>query len=149
MVLNDGRLLLIVDGRCVLCSRSVRFIIRRDPEERFLFADRESECAQNILRTYGLHRPESVVLIAGEHAYLKSGAAIEILSRLRGFRWAATLLQCIPEGIRERFYDRVARNRYRWFGRETACYHPDDACRHRFLSREACEQLLINPREAP
>jgi predicted DCC family thiol-disulfide oxidoreductase YuxK len=74
------------------------------------------------------------VLIAGDRVTLKSGAVIEILSLLKGFRWAAAMLRCIPESIRERFYDRVARNRYRWFGRQTACYSGEEAYRHRFLS---------------
>jgi predicted DCC family thiol-disulfide oxidoreductase YuxK len=42
-------------------------------------------------------------------------------------------LLVVPRFIRDPVYDMIARNRYRWFGRRTACLVPTPATRDRFI----------------
>jgi predicted DCC family thiol-disulfide oxidoreductase YuxK len=74
--------------------------------------------------------PETNAVILGGCAYFKSDAAIEVLSRLPGWSWAR-LLRIVPKRLRDAVYDRIARNRYRWFGRTETCLVPTpDLARH-------------------
>jgi predicted DCC family thiol-disulfide oxidoreductase YuxK len=75
----------------------------------------------------------SFVLSEGPRLYLKSAALVRIARRL-GFPWnLAAALWIVPFPIRDWFYDLIARNRYRLFGKREQCVvlQSDDV---RFLS---------------
>ena len=42
-------------------------------------------------------------------------------------------MRAVPRPLRDRVYDAIARNRFRWFGRADACLVPTPALRERFL----------------
>ena len=51
-----------------------------------------------------------------------------------GWPWRAlSVLRAVPRRVRGPVYRLVARNRYRWFGRRTACRLPSADERERFL----------------
>ena len=122
--------IVLFDGVCNLCAGAVRFIIPRDRRGRFRFAALQSEAACRILAGAGMTAPEpggspeSLVLVADGRAHVRSGAALRIAAGLdRGWPLLAVLL-VIPAPLRDLAYRFVARNRYRWFGKETACDVP-------------------------
>jgi predicted DCC family thiol-disulfide oxidoreductase YuxK len=121
----EPRALVIIDGTCNLCNRTARFIKKRDPKQLFLVIASQSKEGEKILQRHGLEQPESVLLIEGETVYEKSEATVKILSRLNGYKWLAFLLRIIPKRIRDYCYDVVARNRYKWFGKQDTCTIPD------------------------
>ncbi len=128
--------LILYDGVCHLCHSAVQFILPRDPEGRFRFVTLQSERGKALLTQYGMPAPtvpESIVYIAGDRAYRSSGAALRIAGKL-GFPWnLAILFLAIPSPIRDLAYQFIARNRYRWFGKEEACLLPRPEWRERFL----------------
>jgi predicted DCC family thiol-disulfide oxidoreductase YuxK len=116
----------LFDGLCNLCGRSVRYIIRQDPNARFQFAPLQSKAGRELQERYGfgLHSLDTVILIEGGKAYTKSDAALRIMRRLEGpvrFWW---LTRFVPRFLRDAIYDWVGRNRYRWFGRRDDCIVP-------------------------
>jgi len=117
--------LVLIDGACVLCSASFRFVAQRDKEKRFKFATIQGTLGQGIARAIGIDpdEPDSFAVILGGHALFKSEGAISILRTLPGWGWAAILL-FLPRPLRDWAYDRVARNRYRLFGRLDSCILP-------------------------
>lgn len=117
--------LVLIDGACVLCSMSFRFVARRDREKRFKFATIQGTPGQGIARAIGIDpdQPDSFAVIVDGRALFKSEGAIAILRMLPGWGWAAALLS-IPRPVRDWAYDRVARNRYRLFGRLDSCIVP-------------------------
>ena len=46
--------LILFDGVCNVCSGAVQFVIKRDPNERMMFASLQSETGQRILKENGL-----------------------------------------------------------------------------------------------
>ena len=127
---------ILFDGVCGLCNWWVSFVLERDKRGRFRFAALQGEAGGELLRSHGLpvDQLDTVVLIAGERAYSKSAAVLEILKRL-GFPWSlAAAGAVLPIGVRDGLYDFVARNRYRWFGRTETCRIPTAAERGRFLA---------------
>ena len=69
---------ILFDGECNLCSRSVQFIIKRDPRARFRFAALQSPAGQRLLEACGADArgADSVVLLEGASCYTRSDAAL-------------------------------------------------------------------------
>jgi predicted DCC family thiol-disulfide oxidoreductase YuxK len=128
--------IVLFDGKCNLCARSVQFIIRRDARRRFRFAPRESDAGTALLAPYGMVEtpPNSIVLISDGRVYLRSDAALRIAAQLR---WPWPLLGAfllIPAPLRDCAYRFIAKRRYRWFGESDSCWVPTPELRSRFLS---------------
>lgn len=129
----------LFDGVCNLCNGSVNFLLDRDHRETFRFASLQSDAGQRLLAEHGLPADDfdSFVLVEEGRAYTRSTAALRVARRL-GFPWRlASLLLVIPAFLRDPFYDLVAKNRYRWFGKEETCRVPTPELRARFLPDEA------------
>ena len=141
---DDGPILLF-DGVCNLCDRSVQFVLDHDADRVFRFASLQSEVGRALIGRCGLD-PESldsVVLFAAGQCHVRSEAAWRIAGQLDApWSWlAATRL--IPRRGRDVVYNWVARNRYRWFGTREACRIPTPEVRARFL--DAAELAIGGP----
>lgn len=127
---------LVFDGDCVLCSRSVHFVLRHDRERRYRFATTQSSNGRTLLLAHGYDPllPQSVLLVEGEVAYVESGAMLRVLSSFGGgWKVLALIARLLPWRARDALYRWVARHRYRWFGRRDACYLPLPEDAGRFL----------------
>jgi predicted DCC family thiol-disulfide oxidoreductase YuxK len=100
----------------------------------FRFAALQGETARDRLQIVPGEALNSVVLCDGNGIHRKSDAIWRMLLRLGGF-WSVPgwLLRLTPRPIRNRGYDLVARNRYRWFGKKETCRLPTTEERSRFL----------------
>ena len=128
--------ILLFDGVCNLCHAAVRFVLRHDREAVFRFAPLDSEIGRRLMadRFPDGDPPDSVILIEDGQLHVRSEAALRIARRLGGPWSALWVLRLLPTWMRDRVYDAVARNRYRWFGRMDACPGPDARVRDRFLA---------------
>jgi predicted DCC family thiol-disulfide oxidoreductase YuxK len=138
--------IVLYDGVCGLCNRSVQFVLRHDRDKTFRFASLQSPLASQILDRHGrdasdldsvyvvLHCDPSGTENTGEELLARSDAVLYIMQRLGGF-WGATgsLPRCIPRPIRDWGYGIIARIRYRVFGKYDTCPLPDAETRGRFL----------------
>lgn len=134
--LSEPQAIILFDGVCNLCNASVQFIIARDTAKRFRFASRQSRVGQELMERHGLDPDgdDSVVLVEGDRPWLRSSAALRIARQLR-WPWPILFgLILIPRPLRDWGYDRIAANRYRWFGRSDTCVLPGDNTKDRFLS---------------
>lgn len=127
----------LFDGVCNLCHRTVQFILRHDKSQRFVFASQQSEVGQQLLRRYGIPTEtalaDSVVVVEEGRVWLESDAALHILYRLGGVWRIPALLRWVPKGLRDWVYRLVAKNRYRLFGRLERCMVPTPELKERFL----------------
>lgn len=128
---------ILFDGVCNLCNRSVQFIIDRDRKGKFRFAAIQSEAGARLLAERGhvaiTGEPDSVMLIDGATLSTHSDAALRIARRLDGAWPLLGALLIVPRVIRDAAYRVIARNRYRWFGRSETCRVPTPELRARFL----------------
>jgi predicted DCC family thiol-disulfide oxidoreductase YuxK len=136
--------ILLYDGVCGLCNRSVQFILRHDRCAIFNFASLQSPIAQTILAGHGANPAnlDTVYLVAnynqpGEVLLSRSDAVADILRRLGGI-WSffGAVLRLIPRSLRDWGYNLVARNRYRIFGHYDTCPLPTPETRSRFLDQQ-------------
>ena len=132
-----GDNIVLFDGTCNFCTRSVRFIIRHDRKAVFTFAALQSDAGQRLCREHGINPDPDVVqsflLIRGERVYRRSEAAIECARIFGGIWRALTVFQVLPRGVRDRAHAVLAKHRYRWFGRSDRCPAPTADWRARFL----------------
>ncbi|SFL36441.1 Predicted thiol-disulfide oxidoreductase YuxK, DCC family [Gracilibacillus orientalis] len=126
--------IILFDGVCNFCSSSVQFIIKRDPVHKFQFASLQSDVGQQLLTKYQVSQDmDSMVLIEKDRVYTKSTAALRIAKELKGAYQLLSIFLIIPKPIRDIFYNILANNRYRWFGKKNQCMLPKPEDRQRFL----------------
>ncbi len=135
---GDGRVptpLILYDGVCALCTRSVLYVIKRDPRKRFTFASMQSSLGQELLARFRLPQDKfkTFVLVTDDGCAVQSTAALEVAKELGGLWPLLYALILVPAPIRDLVYRIVARNRYRWFGRSDTCFVPSTEIEGRFL----------------
>lgn len=131
---NSGPILLF-DGVCNLCNSAVQFTILRDHEQKFRFASLQSNSGQALLEQFGLSTTayDSLVLVEDHHYFLRSTAALRVARGLGGPWKMLYVFILVPKPIRDWVYDRIAQNRYRWFGKKDQCMIPTPDLQNRFL----------------
>ncbi|TAD96888.1 MAG: thiol-disulfide oxidoreductase DCC family protein [Bacteroidetes bacterium] len=127
--------ILLFDGVCNLCDSIVQFIIKADPEGKFMFASLQSEKGQELLKKFGFPTEnfDSFVLIDQEKSAEKSTAALQVLKKLGGFWQLFYIFILIPKPIRDFVYEMIAKNRYRFFGKKDSCLIPTPELKARFF----------------
>jgi len=125
---------ILFDGVCVFCSRWVRFVADRDTQKRFRFTTIQSVYGARLAQALGIDPddPDTNAVVQGGVTYKKSDGALTVLSSLPGWRFAR-LFFAVPRPLRDAFYNLIARNRYRIFGKFDACLVPDEDLRARVL----------------
>ena len=127
--------LVLFDGVCNLCTKSVQFIIRHDKTARFKFLFLQSDLGRELYRASGLD-PDDIqtfALITRGRTLIRSDAAIEIATQFGGVWRLLGMFRILPTGLRDWFYTFVASRRYKWFGRRESCMIPSTDIRQRFL----------------
>jgi len=128
--------ILLFDGVCHFCDRTVQFVIKHDKKAVFKFASLQSDAGQMLLIRH--HLPlqdfDSFVYVNNDRVYTKSTAALHVLKELGGAFKLTFILIAIPRTIRDFGYSILAKNRYKWFGRKESCTLPSSEVRERFLS---------------
>jgi predicted DCC family thiol-disulfide oxidoreductase YuxK len=106
----------VFDGVCNLCNWGVKFIIRRDYKNKFLFTSIQSNIGPQLLLNHGIQTEniETFLLI-------KNGKPFTLI-----FRY-------IPKGLRDFAYRVIARNRYKLFGKKDQCMIPSPDIKAKFL----------------
>lgn len=129
------------DGVCGLCDRFIRFLIRRDPDRRIVFAPLQGALAQTVLVPRGLNPSDLDTMYAvadwqrpSEHILARSRALLHAVGQLDGI-WPslARIGSLVPRSIADALYRTIARFRYRVFGRRDTCPIPPAEWRDRFL----------------
>ena len=126
---------ILFDGVCNLCNSAVQYVIKHDAEKQFLFASLQSNFGQQVLAKYHLSTANfsSFILLKNDKIYLKSTAALLVAKQLQGAISWLYLFRVIPTFIRNGVYNVIAKNRYKWFGKQDACWLPTQELKARFL----------------
>ena len=125
---------ILFDGTCAFCERSVRFIASRD-DGYFKFGASQNPAGRQLLAQYGTTREaaRSLILIEDGRIYLRSTAALRVAGRLSApWRYARVLL-LVPRPIRDAVYRVVAAIRHRIAGQSNACEIPPPEIRARLI----------------
>ena len=133
----ENKKLILFDGVCNLCNEAVLNIIKQDKKDIFLFTALQSNTGKNIINELGIDtsKIDSIVLyIPGEDYFIKSEAALKIANEFYGLWKLIQVFRIFPVFFNDFFYDFIARNRYRWFGKKEECMIPSKKLNSKFLN---------------
>ena len=135
-------LIVFFDAECLLCNRSVQWLLGVDGKGRLNFAPLGGETAES-LRDAGVLNDEhlggqSMVLAereegGGWNVRMRSDAVIRALECAGGAAVRLAALRMLPRWLREWAYRLVAKSRYAVFGRTEQCLMPGPGVGERIL----------------
>jgi predicted DCC family thiol-disulfide oxidoreductase YuxK len=134
---NSGTLpapMLVYDGSCGFCSRSVQFILRHERRHDLLFVPRDSPLGKELRRRFQLEAVESMLWVDGDKVATESNAVLHAARYLGGL-WStlAAIGSLVPSVVRNWGYRLIARNRRRLSASATSCLLPTAEQQARFL----------------
>ena len=133
--MKPGSAIIFFDGLCNLCNGAVQFTIQRDPKDLFRFASLQSNFAQETLAPFQIEpkKGDSFVLLENGKIYQRSTAALSVVRKLKGLWPLLYAFIIVPQFIRDEIYNFIAKNRYKWFGKEESCWVPTQELKSKFL----------------
>ena len=125
-VLEQGQKIIFFDGECAMCSRFVRFCLRRDTRRRLRYAPIGGTTWDTLIERVAPGEKETIHVLTDERHLVRTPAVIEILGEIGGlWRMIATVLWIIPRPIRNIGYRFIAWNRKRVSKITGTCTLPD------------------------
>ena len=128
--------IVLFDGYCNFCDATVQFMMKRDKHGHIRYAPLQSDFARELLKRLGQEQNDlsTAVLIENGELFTKTDVGIRATKYFR-FPWPmAQILLIFPKFLRDPFYDLIARNRYKWWGKKSVCKIPSPEERSRFLA---------------
>ena len=132
---DDSQPLVVFDGDCVFCSRSMRVVSWMDRRLRIRMTPAQGALGRELYRHAGLptDRFETFLILAEGQIHQRSDALVALAKQLP-FPWRVLrLLSIIPRQLRDPAYGLLARHRYRLFGRREACGLADPELARRLI----------------
>ncbi len=127
--------IVLFDGICNLCNKTVLFLIKHDKNNNLHFAAQQTSVGEKLMKQHNVKQDcQSVVFIKDEMIFYKSDAIVEIVKLLSGWPRIAMLGLIFPKFLRNWIYDLVANNRYKIFGKQATCSMPSKANEYKFIS---------------
>ncbi len=129
MTLTDGPIL-VYDGDCGFCTRSVQFVLQHDRRGTARFAARDGVAGRAVRERHPhLQDVESLLWVerrdGEERVFIYSDAVLETARYLGGiYAVLAAVGRVVPRILRDPAYNVVARVRKRIMGGATACHLP-------------------------
>jgi predicted DCC family thiol-disulfide oxidoreductase YuxK len=132
---DDSRTLIVFDGVCVFCSRSMRFIAGHDARQSLQFTAAQSTLGQALFRHFALDPTafETVLVLVDGRALGKRDALVATAQHLTWPWRIGTAARFVPRWLADPLYEALANRRYRLFGRYDACFTPDASWRSRVI----------------
>lgn len=126
--------IIFFDGICNLCNASVQFVITHDKKNHFTFTALQGDYTKETLPEYrvDLQKLNTVLLLENGKLYTKSSAALRIAKKLSGLFPLLYIFYAVPKFIRDWFYDIIAQNRYKWWGKQESCWVPTAELKSKF-----------------
>lgn len=130
----NTKTILFFDGNCGLCNRSVKFVLRKEKDQKLIFSPLQSEFAKKTLQPFHLeNNMDSMVLLENGKVHLRSSAALRVTKYLKGLWPMMMMFIIVPPFIRNAVYNYIAKNRITWFGTADYCEMMTPELNKRFL----------------
>ena len=123
--MNNPDNIIFFDGICNLCNYSVNLLIRMDHKKVLKYSSLQGEFAKKKLGLEFEDINKGVVFFKDGKTYVKSEAVVKILLKLGNpYKAIGKVLSLFSYRFLNVFYDFIAKNRYRLFGRTESCRVP-------------------------
>ena len=136
IISNTFGMMLRESGSRILMYHSIGSLVDNDKNGKIHYASLQSDIGQSYLTKFKMSGTDlnSVVLIEGERFYTKSDAPLRLVKYFDKKIWRlSAIFFIVPKFIRDAVYNYIAKNRYKWFGKQESCMLPTPDLRSRFL----------------
>jgi predicted DCC family thiol-disulfide oxidoreductase YuxK len=116
--------ILFFDGVCHLCNSYINFLVRWNSKKVMFFSALQGQKALELLTEAQRVDLESILYYKNGKVLEKSSAVMESLADTNPCFGIVKIFYVIPAFIRNAFYDLVAKNRYKLFGKSDLCRIP-------------------------
>ena len=125
----------VMDAQCGLCTKGALWIAGNDRTRKFRIVPMQSELGSALLRHYGMspEDPLSWLYIRRGQAFTSMDAIIRVGRELGGIWKGLSVLRILPRAAQDYLYGVIARNRYRFLGRQSFCDLPAPEIQERIL----------------
>lgn len=123
--------IIIFDGICGFCNKSIDILIKLDTQKIFQYTSLQGE----FVKTLKNIDPEidSIIFYEDGSVYYKSTAILKIFRSL-GSIWIFTqFFYIVPRVLRDFIYDVIAKYRYSIFGKMQSCRMPKEGEQELFI----------------
>jgi predicted DCC family thiol-disulfide oxidoreductase YuxK len=107
--------IVIFDGDCAFCNRSVLFILKNSKKEDIYVCSGDSDAGRKLIvkHNISLKPEETLIFIDNNAVYGKSNAALNICKYLKIPYSFLIIFKIIPKYFRDKVYDFIAKRRKR------------------------------------
>jgi predicted DCC family thiol-disulfide oxidoreductase YuxK len=120
---TTGKTLIFFDDACLLCNGVVKRLNNLDKSDQLRFTAFGSVFAKQ--HAFNFDNNAVVVLDSRGFVYTADKAVLYLFNQLPQLTLVAFFLKLIPTRLRSYFYQKIANNRYRFFGRYDNCSFPE------------------------
>lgn len=122
----ENKKIIFFDGYCHLCDGFIQFImkVQNKNKDSIFFSPLQGVTAGYLLSPEHTKNISSIVYYKNNTVFTESSAVIEILFDTTYIYFWIKISKLIPKLIRDTIYKKVAKNRYKWFGKSDVCRLP-------------------------
>jgi predicted DCC family thiol-disulfide oxidoreductase YuxK len=131
--MSSPELLVLYDGDCGVCNRSVALVLKRERDQLIQFSPIQSNFTEELFKKNGWTAPDlnTFYFIVGEKKYERSQAAFELMRHLKAPTSWLRIFRFLPRVFTNGCYNFVARRRKKIS--KGYCVIPSPEQRLRFL----------------
>lgn len=125
--------IVVYDGDCVFCSRSMAWIVAHDAKRRIRLTSCTSETGSRLMRLYGIDPddPSTFLVVVDGVPHVRTDAMLAIVPLLDASAQPLRAMRVVPRRLRDAIYGWTARNRRLLI--KGACPVPDAGMRERMM----------------
>lgn len=131
---HPNRAIIVYDGDCVFCSRSMAWIVAHDADDRIRPTPCTSGTGTRLMAEHGIDPadPSTFLVVIDGRPYTRSAAMLALVPLLDGSAQPLRATRFVPRALRDAIYDFTARNRRRII--RGGCPVPSAAMRARMVA---------------
>lgn len=133
--LDQNRPIFLFDSVCVLCDSAVQYVLKHELNSDMIFISIQSTKGRELALEHNIdpNNPETFIFFENGNPHFKSDGVIALSRHLGGIVRLIRFGKYIPKPVRDWSYEKVAKNRYKIFGKTDECILPNADSRHRFI----------------
>ena len=122
-MIEKNEFVVYYDGICGLCDFFVNLIVKIDSKGILKFSSLQGESGQKLLKdlNYDSDELNTVLFRANDQVYTKSTAVFRIIKTVGGLWNVFLILNLLPTSFTDFMYKKIAKNRYKLFGKLDQC----------------------------
>lgn len=113
--IHNDKVIIVYDGDCIFCSRSMAWIVAHDVHDRIRLAPCSSMLGARLMHEHGIDSsdPSTFLVLINGKPFIQSRAMLALVPMLDIKAQPLRIFGIIPNSLRNFVYDWTARNRHR------------------------------------